>query len=305
MTRRRFPLACLSWAALRAALDSDGTWEDLELADGTIRSRTLGLDTGCFPLLCGPAFGQLREAARRGWTFQPEGRVILARHQGLNLRIETEEEANMLHEIFVQDCYGLALPGRWRVLDIGGNAGFAALSFASRPEVAEVLSFEPFGPTAAAYQRNVDLNPGLAPKIRLRQLALSDHDGEATVQYLPELRGSMSTSGLGSWRPAAGTPSVPVTLQLRRASTELRPWLEASAVPVFAKVDCEGAEYQILPELAAAGLLERLQVLILEWHGDGREQLERLLTGAGYSVRATPLSTDGKSLGLLLAQRLP
>lgn len=295
----------IPWAWLRAAKESGGTWEDLVISGGSLRSRALGLDCAASPLLQGLGFGELREAKALGWSFQAEGPAILAQGHGVTLRLEIAEEVHLLHEIFVQDCYGLAVPGRWRVLDIGGNAGFAALSFAVRPEVSEVLSFEPFGPTAEAYRRNLLLNPALGPKIQLRPVGLSDQDGEVTADYVPELRGSMSTAGLGQWREASDVRSVPVTLRLRRASEELRAWIGQSSDPIFAKVDCEGAEYQILPELAAAGLLTRLKVLIIEWHGDRHEELVKLLTEAGYSVRITPLSTDRKVLGLLLAHRLP
>ena len=294
----------IPWEWLRAAKESGGSWEDLVISGGSLRSRSLGLDCATSPSLRGPGFGQLREAAALGWSFQAEGQDILARGHGLTLRVETAEEIHLFHEIFLQDCYGLVVPGRWRVLDIGGNAGFAALAFAARPSVSEVLSFEPFGPTADAYRRNLTLNPALSPKIRLRQVGLSDQDGEVTADYVPELRGSMSTAGLGGWRQAGNVRSVPVTLQLRRASEELRAWIEHSADPIFAKVDCEGAEYQILPELAAAGLLTKFKVLVIEWHGDRHESLVKLLVEAGYSVRVTPLSSDRKVLGLLLAHRL-
>lgn len=289
---------------LRSVVKSEGAWDDIETDGRAFRSKSVGLDLMSCHLLAGSVVHQLRDAAAHGWSFEVAGPVILARHEGRVLRIETAEEAGILHEVFVKHCYAFAAPGRWRVLDIGGNAGFAALSFASRPTVAEILSFEPFAPTAGAYRRNMLLNPALSGKVTLREVALSDRKGEVTVSYNPDLRGSMSLEGAPEWTRPPGSASAQVTLQVRRASEELRAWLEGSDLPVLAKIDCEGAEYQILPDLADAGLLDRLTVLIIEWHGPRHQEVCDLLVAAGFAVHATPTAPDGKTLGMIYAQRL-
>lgn len=289
---------------LRSVVKLEHDWNDIEIDGQSFRSKSVGLDLTSCHLLAGSFFRQLRDAAAHGWSYEVDGQVILARHGGLALRLETAEEAGILHEVFVEHCYALAAPGMWRVLDIGGNAGFAALSFACRPNVSEVLSFEPFAPTAAAYRRNMLLNPGVSGKMSLREVGLSDRNGDVTVSYNPDLRGSMSLEGAPGWTQTAGSSLVEVALQVRRASDELRAWLEGSDLPVMAKIDCEGAEYQILPDLATNGLLERFTVLIIEWHGARHRELCDLLVTAGFAVHATPTAPDGKTLGLVYAQRI-
>ncbi len=45
----------------------------------------------------------------------------------------------------------------------------------------------------------------------------------------------------------------------------------------FLKIDCEGAEYEIIPDLDNAGLLNDADVIIMEWHGKSNQSLIDIL----------------------------
>ncbi len=57
---------------------------------------------------------------------------------------------------------------------------------------------------------------------------------------------------------------------------------------LFLKLDCEGAEYEILEKLDESGLLPKIKVIIIEWHFKGYEPLEKLLTANGFARRSLP-----------------
>lgn len=294
---RGVPLDTLTraWAAT-------GAWDDLTLAGGQLSSHTLGLPLGGEnPVTWG--YSTWRALHQRGWSFALENGGLLARGAGLTLPVTTQEECDMVREIYLDGCYDLRLPGRWRVVDIGGNVGMAALYFASQPWVDKVVSFEPFAPTASLFNRNTALNPAYAAKITLRTCALGDAPSRHRVDYHPRLRGSMSVHGLGAWRQdTAGTDSVEI--EVMRASEALAPLLaDSEHTPLLGKVDCEGSEYGILRELAAAGALDAFGAFVIEWHKRGPDELVAVLTRAGFAVHVQPLSPDVTSLGLLHAIR--
>ena len=57
---------------------------------------------------------------------------------------------------------------------------------------------------------------------------------------------------------------------------------------VCLKLDCEGAEYEILRK-ASAGDLERIESLIMEYHPNGRvEEIGELLERAQFQVEISP-----------------
>jgi hypothetical protein len=64
---------------------------------------------------------------------------------------------------------------------------------------------------------------------------------------------------------------------------------------LVAKIDCEGAEYQIIDALAEAGLLEKVDAFLIEWHGRGDAPIREKLLAAGHAVwpRAHPGANHG------------
>lgn len=121
-----------------------------------------------------------------------------------------------------------------RYLDLGAFIGQTALYAACRG--CQVTALEPDPEAFAELERNVALNPSLAPAIRLLPVALALEDGEADLHV-----GHLSRSSL-----LAGDQTV----RVRTISPET---LAAELGNVdFVKIDVEGAEYLFLPRLVAA-----------------------------------------------------
>lgn len=294
----------ISRAALESAVLADPTWTDLAAADGLIRSRTLNLEF-VRDDLANRGYRTWLAMARLGWRFErsPSG-ALLARRDPIALQISTDEECDMIREIFLMGCYDLRLPGEWHVVDIGGNVGMAALFFAQQAWCRSVTSYEPFGPTADGFDANLALNPTLAAKITLVRKGLGEANSVLTAHYDRELRGSMSVSGVGAWRGATAASATPVSITVAAASIALEPVFSAlGSCRLFAKIDCEGSEYAIFRDLEAKDLISKFSAFAIEWHGRGPDEIVGILLRHGFVVHVSPLSPDQRSLGLIYAMR--
>lgn len=134
--------------------------------------------------------------------------------------------------------------------DIGANAGYYTFLFASQEAVESVHAFEPNARLLAEFERNMELNPGLSPKITLHRVALGN--GKAGVmldEYMRKHRLPM---------------------------------------PDLVKIDVDGPEAEILRgsrEILAA----RRTTWVVETHSAPLErEVESLFREAGYRTRFPP-----------------
>jgi hypothetical protein len=134
--------------------------------------------------------------------------------------------------------------------DIGANAGFYSFLFASQPLVREVHAFEPHPRLLGEFRENMELNPGLAPKIKIHATAL-------------------------------GNGIVAVTLDQWMADHKLRP-------PDLVKIDVDGPEAEILR--GSKRLLEkRGSAWVVETHSAPlEEEVEKIFRDFGYKTRFPP-----------------
>jgi hypothetical protein len=73
-----------------------------------------------------------------------------------------------------------------------------------------------------------------------------------------------------------------------------------AGLPIVAKIDCEGAEYEILEALAAAGRVREIETYLIEWHGQGPAPLVEILAGSAFRCFC-PRESAG--LGMVYAVR--
>jgi FkbM family methyltransferase len=225
----------------------------------------------------------------------------------LCLHLTQIEELHVAHEIFVTGVYDLQLPEPGVVLDIGMNVGIAALSFAGRSWVRRVHAFELFVPTYLQGLQNLALNPMRAARIEASPFGLAAADGTFELEYCPRFRGSTGLFGVDVTGTAAGpgvvqaAPRTREHVEVRRASAVLAPLLDRAddeRVSVVAKLDCEGAEYDIVRDLAGEGLLSRIRALVVEWHERGPEELLDALAHDGFATLSFRL---GPTIGYVVA----
>ena len=195
-----------------------------------------------------------------------------------NVRGGTDDR-HVFFEIFVRDCYGEAKirPGT-TVVDIGANIGCFTLLAAQR--ASRVLAFEPFPPNLEMLRENVTLND--ATNVEIFPLAVGDKQGES-VLFIPD---NDSFVGRVSLHPGRGTRTTEC------ACTTLDQVVMDNGLGKvdLLKIDCQGAEYEILYG-ASPDTLGCIRQIIAECERyDDRPEwsivaLSRYLQNHGFEVR--------------------
>lgn len=192
-------------------------------------------------------------------------------------------------EIFMDECYlrglGRAVPPRPVVIDVGANAGFFSLFAASRFPGAAVYAFEPMPANFGQLSRNRALNP--SHDLTCLQRAVAGASGLLTLRFDPEDAFTTSASMLAPGGPGGETIEV--------TSVTLGEVFSVYGLDRcdLLKMDCEGAEYDILYRCPDA-VLARIDQMALEVHpGGGPDQniqaLEAYLGEKGFRTRRRPV----------------
>jgi FkbM family methyltransferase len=232
---------------------------------------------------------------------------VHVRIDGLEFAPANAEEILIIREIFVDGVYN-CLPIRPTVVwDIGGNVGMASLFFSRLPCVEHVHAFEPLTNNRRQAEHHYTLNPGSAARITQHPHAVGREAGSMEATYAPTQRGSFSISR----HPAAieriqggrlekllhDTITLVHAVQVLDQLAAAHPQKE-----LLVKMDCEGAENDILPALLdtsrrrSAG---RIQILLIETHHGYGTGLAKLPHDSGFGVLLRqPRSHD---LGYLFA----
>jgi FkbM family methyltransferase len=160
----------------------------------------------------------------------------------------------MFEEIFLLEayCFEATRPDPL-ILDCGSNVGLSVLFFKRLHPAARVVAFEPDPATFAILERNV-IGNGLRG-VELHCAALAATEGEVTLHRDPARPGALTMTT----RPGRGAQAGE-----RVPCVRLSKWIEE---PVdFVKLDVEGAELEVLEELAASGRLGAIDQMVVEYH---------------------------------------
>ena len=184
--------------------------------------------------------------------------------------------------VFYNDEYNFYPDKNYVMFDIGFNLGMTSLWFARNEKITKIYAFEPFLPTCKLGERNLSLNPKLSKKIKLFKFGLSNKNEKITMHYNPDLPGSMSSV---FDRFNTGNPEK---ITLKPASEVLKPLFDKHPNEgIFLKIDCEGAEREIIPDLNNNGLLKRVDVIIMEWHDGPPDSLVKILKDNNFNIHCT------------------
>lgn len=227
--------------------------------------------------------------------------TIRVRRDDVHFRVRGKMDVWSIKETFLDrfyERYGFVIQPGWTVLDVGGGIGEFGLLAAHTGPGTQVYAFEPFPESFALMQENVRLND--AANVHLLEIALGAESGTAMLDL-----SSGEPLQFQSQAPADSTTSrqIKVTMSsLHDALTQI------DVVDVdLIKIDCEGAEYDILFN-ADRTVLERIHRIVMEFH-DGvtdyaHTDLVRFLEEAGYVVETFPNPVHA-NLGYLRAIRAP
>ncbi len=164
-------------------------------------------------------------------------------------------------EIFMDECYlaGLKreIPSDSTIIDIGANAGYFTLFAASLCPHVKLFSFEPVPVNFTQLQRNRDLNS--SRQIKCFPQAVAGHAGVINLNFDPMDSFTTSATMFTSDKEAGKSLAVQcVTLQGLMDVNNI-------GKCDLLKMDCEGAEYDILYNCPAA-YFQRIDQIALEVH---------------------------------------
>lgn len=188
----------------------------------------------------------------------------------------------------------VAIHDGWTVVDIGAGTGEFAVCVARRNPRSIVHAFEPLPESFSLLCENVRLNR--ISNVHTISRAVAGREGVVTLHAPTGMPGQHRT--FCEKAPAGGIAAEATTLD--RAFEEL-----GIATCDFLKIDCEGAEYDILFS-ASDATLGRVRHIALEYHegvtAHSHDELVRFLESKGFRARTRP-NPAHREIGFLFASR--
>jgi FkbM family methyltransferase len=216
-----------------------------------------------------------------------------------NHRINYWEELLILKEIYLEGIYNISFKGNFALIDIGMNVGLTSLFFANQPNCEVVYSFEPFDSTFKLAQENLALNT-CAKKISVKNFGLGFPAREILVDFNEEFKGSMGINGMPNFIKNK-LESKKEKLVIRDVGEQVNNIVLSYQGTIVAKIDCEGAEYEIIDRLNEQNLLSSISFFMIEWHLKGPNKLKDILNNNGFTVFS--FNEKNNDIGMLYATK--
>jgi len=250
-------------------------------------------------IVAGMAVGS-RIPPRHGWKRLQRRRLLFRTRMGPVLETDAGN-ATAIVEIFRNGEY--AVPLNWQrlrqVLDVGAHVGAFTCWVGTLNPDARIVAFEPEPANFRDLQANVTRNH-MQGRVTLLNVAVASRAGHRGL-VVPSGRERASMVAADTTSPHVTVPTVDFDDYLRHHCEDTVDLL---------KMDCEGAEWEVLGSLTEAGW-RRIDRLLLECHTLGVHQIatmEALLDRAGLSQRTIHKTFPGSGpLGdtiTLLAERV-
>lgn len=199
---------------------------------------------------------------------------------GIMAQCKNDIEYMIAQEIFAGEEYGFHTNNKYFVIDIGMNIGCATLYFASKDNVTAVYGFEPCVEVYEEAVINIEKNDEkIRKKIAAYNIGLGKED--CIEQYMAH-SGIMVSGGIKKVQDGVGQGNHIIALEVRKTSSILANIFMNHSESCLLKMDCEGAEYDILEDLINSGIIKKIDVICMEWHDGKYKQLESLMERAGF-----------------------
>lgn len=201
--------------------------------------------------------------------------------QGVNFFIEYTDELYVIKEVFVSGDYNYQSPHDFMVIDIGMNIGATSLFFQKIDRVKKIYAYELFEPTYQSALRNLEINK--SSKIISHNFGLGGANQKLTLPYSKSSKARMGVKGLPPKELFSDAELINVTI--KDAAEEIG--RIASLEPTLKKVckmDCEGAETEILEQLFEQHVATLVDIFIIEWHSASIQIIERNFIHHGFDI---------------------
>lgn len=216
---------------------------------------------------------------------------VLASFKDLKLYVESPEEFFIIKEVFLEKDYNLLSNENFVVFDIGMNIGISSLFFAINQKVIQIYSFEPVVTTYDQAVYNLELNKPVSDKIEAFNFGLGGSSRVEKVLYNSQAKGNCGIR-LESSPAIEKNDTKEIEINIKDINEVLPDLMcKHSGQKKVLKIDCEGAEYEIVQKLSDANLLADIDVLLIEWHDKGAKILEDVLITNDFRVISRHLTS--------------
>ena len=267
--------------------------EEFTIANDQIFFKKLNLTLPyqkAFPILEGYE-DALKLIARKGVRFFKDAdENILIKIDNAEFKINDEEELFILTEVFLEGTYNLISPTNKKIalIDIGMNVGVTSLFYASQAKVEKVFSFEPFTPTFNMALENIQLNETFAHKLYPNNFGLAKEDAELEVPFSMKQKGRMGLNGIPINSSVIKKHIKNHKIYLKGVNEQFQIIKESvNNNFVVCKMDCEGAEYELMDALYESGLIALPDIYLIEWHDKAPNSIVEKLVEHNYQVVST------------------
>jgi FkbM family methyltransferase len=231
------------------------------------------------------------EIYRRKFSSAKQDRQVLQLRNGLSFEVaQKEHNLPILVEVLHREVYSEGVDTtlvRPVIIDIGGNIGASSIYFLRGMPSATLYVYEPEPLNFELLGRNLERNGVRSRATPVRQ-AVGGQEGERTLYFATNSPANSFFRQVGQ-----GVEVQCVTLERIFSDHQLTHC-------DLLKIDCEGAEYEILMG-APTSLLEKVRTIVLEWHtvqGHSPQALESYLVSLGFR-------THRPSARFIVAKRTP
>jgi FkbM family methyltransferase len=245
---------------------------------------------------------QLTEAFEKHFLEQKENSLyvhINKNQHELTLEITSYDSLGAFTEIFGNHVYDTVINDDLLVIDVGMNIGTASLSFASFKNVKKVFGFEPIQDTCLLAKKNFELNGIIGEKIKYTCAALGRGDKQILI---PKPCGGSVGVTITDFMQSDFTnkqhQDLLIEIEVKDAYSAISEILDLNKEKALLKLDCEGAEYEIVEDLFEKQLLHKISIIIIEWHIKDKSILIEKLNKAGF-IMFTPNIQAKMPVGLI------
>jgi FkbM family methyltransferase len=216
---------------------------------------------------------------------------VLASFNDLKVYVESPEEFFIVKEVFVEKDYNILSNESCVVFDIGMNIGISSLFFGLKKNVAKIYSFEPVATTYNQALYNLSLNKPYSNKIETFNFGLGGFTRTEKVLYKSEAKGNCGIR-LDSSLVINRDNANEIEINIEDIGGKVGDLIaKHAAQKIVLKIDCEGAEYEIMQKLSDSNLLINIDIFLIEWHDKGAEILEDILIKSNFTIISTHLTS--------------
>lgn len=253
------------------------------------------------PLITGYSYAIVLVEKANGLFSYTNNQLLLC-VAGLQFIIHDFEELFILKEVLAEGCYNIFSPSTNIVaIDIGMNVAVTSLFLSAKENIEKVYGFELFRPTFELALKNIALNI-TGRKIIPVPYGLGKENKSMILPYSTERKGRMGLFGIQENSNVSHTTMQET--EVRSASVEIGKIIAAHPHQrIMCKIDCEGAEYEIIGDLNEKNILNKVHTYMIEWHFRKPDTLLDIFTKNGYTLICLTHTNTNDFTGMLYAVR--